>query len=185
MSLRYGLLGILNYKSMTGYELDAFVKKTISFFWDAKTSQIYRELANMEKEGWLSSNIEIQTDRPNKKVYSITEEGRKNFKEWLAHPEQDIEQIIKTRDLMMMRVFFGGEGEKSDTEKLLTLCRDRYSELSENLSKSRDTPIENSGHDESLKNREFYWKMTAEYGKIYYKAVAEWTNKMLKLMEEF
>ena len=37
MSLKHGLLGLLNYGSMTGYELDKIFRDSLSFFWQAKT----------------------------------------------------------------------------------------------------------------------------------------------------
>ena len=56
MSLKHGLLGLLNYGSMTGYELNKVFRDSLSFFWQAKTSQIYRELDAMERCGWLTSD---------------------------------------------------------------------------------------------------------------------------------
>jgi len=44
MALKHGLLGLLNYKSETGYDLDKLFKQSLNFFWKAQTSQIYREL---------------------------------------------------------------------------------------------------------------------------------------------
>ncbi len=173
----------MNYKSMTGYDLDAFFKKTIAFFWEAKTSQIYRELSSMEADGWLSSAIEIQTDRPNKKIYSITDKGRKELKDWLSRPEDDIEQILKTKNLMMMRIFFGGDSETESAKKLLTLCRDRYKEAAAKINVSDKKPVEADAKDKLFDRREFYWKMTADYGKGFYKAVAKWSEDMLKLIE--
>ena len=40
---------------MTGYELDKAFKASLAFFWQAKASQIYRELDAMERSGWLTS----------------------------------------------------------------------------------------------------------------------------------
>ncbi len=51
------------------------------------------------------SPIEQQHDRPNKRVYSITESGRARFMEWLtAVPEQF---LVPKRDEFMLRFFFG------------------------------------------------------------------------------
>ena len=61
MSLKHGLLGLLNYGPMTGYELDKAFKASLSFFWQAKASQIYRELGTMEQNGWLTSKRIVQT----------------------------------------------------------------------------------------------------------------------------
>lgn len=57
MSLKYGLLSLLNYGDMTGYELSKEFDDSLGFFWQAQISQIYRELNTMEKCGWLKSKI--------------------------------------------------------------------------------------------------------------------------------
>lgn len=59
MSLPHGLLGLLNYKDMTGYKLSRTFDDSLSFFWKAQASQIYRELDRMETWGWLTSHVEI------------------------------------------------------------------------------------------------------------------------------
>ena len=51
MSLTYGILGFLSYGSMTGYDLAKAFGCSVNFFWNAQTSQIYRELGRMEGEG--------------------------------------------------------------------------------------------------------------------------------------
>ena len=79
MSLANALLGLLDYRSMTGYDLKKTFDDTIDFFWSAQMSQIYRELNNLEEKGLVKSKIEPQDKRPDRKVYQLTEEGRKTF----------------------------------------------------------------------------------------------------------
>lgn len=81
MSLTYGILGFLSYGSMTGYDLAKAFGCSVNFFWNAQTSQIYRELGRMEGEGLVASELVLQTQRPNKKLYSITEKGRESFQD--------------------------------------------------------------------------------------------------------
>jgi DNA-binding PadR family transcriptional regulator len=76
---KYDLLGLLNYGKMSGYDLDRVFKDSLAFFWQAQTSQIYRELATMkkmEKAGRIRSEIEIQTDKPNKKCTPSHQPGK-------------------------------------------------------------------------------------------------------------
>lgn len=53
--LKHGILGLLNYGKMTGYEIMTVFRDSLSFFWHAQTSQIYRELQTLEKNGWIQS----------------------------------------------------------------------------------------------------------------------------------
>ena len=49
MSLENALLGLLNHRPMTGYDLKRIFDDPMEFFWVAQMSQIYRELNKLEK----------------------------------------------------------------------------------------------------------------------------------------
>ena len=183
MSLKHGLLGLLNYGSMTGYELDKAFKNSLAFFWQAKTSQIYRELDAMEKSGWLISERIIQTEKPNKRVYSLTGRGKEELAAWLAAPEPDISEAMYVKSAFLMRVFFAGETSKEEALKLLRQYRAECQESILGLS-AADSAIEQ--HQTSANNEEkvAYWKMTVLYGKIYYQAGIEWTEQAITLLED-
>jgi DNA-binding PadR family transcriptional regulator len=42
----------------------------------------------MEKTGRLNSERVVQTDKPNKKIYSLTAKGGRAFMEWLDAAEE-------------------------------------------------------------------------------------------------
>ena len=81
--LDYSILGSLNYKPMFGYELKQMMESSILFFWNAKLSQIYLTLKKLEKEKKLSSKLKNQKDKPDRRIYTITELGKKSLIEWL------------------------------------------------------------------------------------------------------
>lgn len=101
MSLRFALLGLLARESLTGYDLTKRFDTTIGFFWSAKHSQIYPELANLTKEGLVTFEVVAQTSKPNKKVYTITDAGREALIEWVAEPRE--KRTVK--DPLMMRIW--------------------------------------------------------------------------------
>ena len=43
MSLRHGLLGLINYKPMTGYELNKEFEESLGHFWHVRSQQIYNK----------------------------------------------------------------------------------------------------------------------------------------------
>lgn len=104
MSLKYAILGILDIQPMTGYDLKhvAF-DATVQHFWPADQAQIYRTLARLADDGWATIEVEQQDTRPDRKIYSITEEGRTALLEWLAS-----DQAPPTfRDPFLVQLFFG------------------------------------------------------------------------------
>lgn len=102
-TLKYAILGLINGKEMTGYDISKEFGQELGNFWSAKHSQIYPELKKLLEEGLLEYKIEITGDILEKKVYSITEKGKKDFLIWLAKDER-IEPTPK--DQFRLRAYF-------------------------------------------------------------------------------
>ncbi len=180
MSLKHGLLGILDCGDMTGYELDRVFRDSLAFFWHAQTSQIYRELSVMEGLGWLSSTIVPQADRPNKKVYSLTAAGREELLRWLR-TDQTADDF-NTKNPFLMRLFF--LGILPPEEGIRTLSR--YRELCA-------TALEALSSEDSIEEyRQFaptpacarYWAITADFGKKFYEMGIAWAEESVGKLEE-
>ena len=193
MSLKYGLLGLLNYGEMTGYELDKAFKDSLEFFWQGQTSQIYRELTAMEKAGWLSSRIEVQTGKPNRKIYAITKKGRAEFMKWLrpgmgaasqngmAAPDGAILEALHLRSTFLMKLFFSGELKPEETAAFILSFRD---ECRAALKKIKAVPENINIYEKKLKHREAAaaWHMVALFGRKYYRSCEKWAEEMLKML---
>ncbi|MDJ0508913.1 MAG: PadR family transcriptional regulator [Crocosphaera sp.] len=88
MALTHTILVTLATESHTGYEIWKTFEETLNCFWKATQQQIYRELGKMEKNGLVKSEIIPQKGRPDKKLYSITEQGQIELEEWMSVPSQ-------------------------------------------------------------------------------------------------
>jgi DNA-binding PadR family transcriptional regulator len=98
--LGYTLLGLLAREPSSGLDLTRALQQRIAFFWHARHSQVYPELARLEAEGLVSHTVVPQRDRPDKKVYALTEGGRHVLLDWLVAPT-DAPQI---RDELLVKV---------------------------------------------------------------------------------
>ena len=183
MSLKHGLLGLLNYGPMTGYELDKAFKASLTFFWQAKTSQIYRELSTMEENGWLSSQRVLQTEKPNKRVYTITATGKKELLQWLSSPEGDISHAMQVRSPFLMRMFFAGEMDTEHALSLLRAYRQQCLESKAGMLAAHAAIDAYSGLLEDKKKAQF-WEMTLLYGEAFRKAGLDWAERAIALLEE-
>lgn len=105
MVLEHAILGFLNYRPMTGYDLKKIFDTSVRHFWPAKQSQIYRTLASMAESGWVTMEVVEQTDRPDRKVYSITAAGREELRRWLITPMP----FGENRSAPLVQVFFAGQ----------------------------------------------------------------------------
>jgi DNA-binding PadR family transcriptional regulator len=105
MALEYAILGFLNYQPLTGYDLKKVFDRSIRHFWHADQSQIYRTLSRLTEDGAVKMEIVEQTDRPDRKVYSITPAGRERLLNWLKQPFPDED----SRSKPLVQMFFSGQ----------------------------------------------------------------------------
>jgi DNA-binding PadR family transcriptional regulator len=84
MDVKTMLLGYLMSSSMTGYEIKKKFSRSFLFFSGLSYGSIYPALKKMEQEGLITLKVEIQDGSPNRKIYTITDEGRKVFMAFLA-----------------------------------------------------------------------------------------------------
>lgn len=181
MSLKLGLLGLLNYDSMTGYDLSKFFSDSLSFFWTATTSQVYRELATMERDGWVTSEVEVQFSKPNKKVYSITELGRSEMHDWLSSQNMK-EDNPGDRNPMLMKLFFGAEVPREVMAQYLGKNKEFYEEKLRELDQAKEVIAYNDV--ENSRDKIMYWRLCESYGEYYYKAILEWIKEALSIIKE-
>ncbi|CAB1250764.1 PadR family transcriptional regulator [Ruminococcaceae bacterium BL-6] len=181
MSLKHGLLGLLNYGPMTGYELDRAFRDSLDFFWHAQTSQIYRELNAMERLGWLKSEIVVQTDRPNKRRYSITGPGRSELQSWLKESIPDSE--FRVRSEFLMKLFFSGERSGAETVEMLKNYRKRCEDAAAAL-KETGGSIERYRRNIQTDQKALYWGITASFGISYIRMCLDWTDRAIKTLED-
>jgi len=85
MSLSHALLTALAEHACSGSELAARFDRSIGYFWPATHQQIYRELAVLEKEGWVES-LPPESGRGRKRVYRVLPAGLEELRRWVAAP---------------------------------------------------------------------------------------------------
>jgi DNA-binding PadR family transcriptional regulator len=108
------LLGFLEFGPQSGYELAAAIESSIGNFWNITRSQVYRELASLEANGYVRVG---KTGVRERKPYTLTLLGKRAFAAWIARePGQDI-----TRSPLLLALFFG---ERIDRATLSRFLRD-------------------------------------------------------------
>lgn len=59
------------------------IDNTINHFWPSTQSQVYRTLKELVANGQIDMQIVYQDEKPNKKLYSITADGKHELIQWL------------------------------------------------------------------------------------------------------
>lgn len=159
MSLDYAILGFLNYRPYSGYDLKKFFDTSVRHFWPADQSQIYKTLTRMSEKGWVKIKVIPQEARPDRKEYSITKTGRDELRKWLTTPLPPEEN----RSADMIQVFFAAQLSDEDIlgmfERVAMLMRaglEQYAQVSRN--------IEDYSEYTNSPREFFFWMLTLDVG---------------------
>jgi len=98
----YTVLGLIGLRGpSTPYELKSTAARSIAYFWPFPHSQLYSEPTRLAKAGLLVETRE--SGGRNRKVYSLTDEGRRALTDWLAKPPTEIHEL---RDMALLQLQF-------------------------------------------------------------------------------
>ena len=83
MSIRQGLLALLEERPRYGYELRQEFESRTGSTWPLNVGQVYTTLARLERDGLVEPD---HTDDEGHVYYRITDAGRGDVREWFARP---------------------------------------------------------------------------------------------------
>ncbi len=179
--LKYVLLGVLNYSAMNGYELKQFMDGSTAHFWHAKYSQIYTTLKTLEEEKLLTSELHPQEHRPDRRVYTITEAGKADLRNWLSTPDTTLEPTKKT---LLVRLFFAGQLDKDTIITQLKIQQSLYQQLLQTYRTDTVAQIEQTSADmPELVNDMLLWDATRRLGEMTAKLYIQWLSETIAIIE--
>jgi PadR family transcriptional regulator, regulatory protein AphA len=88
MDLKQTILGIISRKPVSGYDLKRIISDSDIFYWSGNNNQIYKCLLELQKEGLVTFRTQLQENLPNKKIYTITEQGLLELHKGLIEPAE-------------------------------------------------------------------------------------------------
>ena len=100
---KYAILGLVGIEPMSGYDIKKLVDLALSHFWNVSYGRLYPTLKELESEGLIVSRTEKQRGKPDRIVYSITDEGRSVLAEWLQEPAGR----PRVRNEALLKIFLG------------------------------------------------------------------------------
>jgi PadR family transcriptional regulator AphA len=101
---QYAVLGLLNGAPMTGYQIRKVYENSLGHFWSESYSHLYAILKVVEADGLATATVVPGDGRPNRRVYAITDAGRKALSDWLARPAAEQRERVE----VLLKVFHGG-----------------------------------------------------------------------------
>lgn len=96
------LLGLLMAQSRHGYEINEFIDRNMGRVSAMKRPTAYALLERMHRRGLINMATETVGNRPPRKVYSITNEGRDAFYSLLRRGLSESDDPASTADIAIM-----------------------------------------------------------------------------------
>ncbi len=179
MPLSHAILGFLEYGPMSGYDLKKNFDQSVTHFWSATQSHIYKALEDLESQGLVTSQVIQQAGKPNRKQYQITEIGRAELRHWVSTPLP----MAGHRSAWLIQVFFAHD---LTNEEIVNLFEKRIESLRTYLSQLHDAQknIDENARKVGLKRAQTLWQLTLDYGIDNYTNEISWLEKMLPVVRK-
>ena len=103
------MLGMLAMRPWTTYELAKQVGRGLGQFWPRARSNLFGEPKKLVARGFATATEDRVGKRP-RTVYTITPDGRRALRRWLATPGEG--PVLEFEE--MVKVFFADHGRKAD-----------------------------------------------------------------------
>ena len=179
--LKYAILGFLNYRAQTGYDLERRMATSTQHFWHAKLSQIYTTLKKLEADGWVASMVEERDGRPDRRIYEITPEGDAVLREWLSTTLTEVEP---NKDTLLLKLFFAAQVGKEQIMHQLQAQLEAHRRLPHTFEAESPDVIQMRANDRpDLAADALLWELTRRFGEAYEQMVVAWLEDSLAAVE--
>lgn len=172
MSLRHAILGFIALRPMSGYELKRHFDSSVSHFWNADQSQIYRTLGRLVDDGLATRRTVAQDDRPNMHVHEATALGLDELDRWQA---AELEREPE-RNAFLVHVFFT---DRMDDAARRDLFRRRREAVLAAISALESVDVEQEPDSTAAALR----LATRDHGVVQARAELEWIDAILRRLE--
>jgi DNA-binding PadR family transcriptional regulator len=121
--MKFPIMALLASSPAHGYELKQQLESNFGAALPAlNTGQIYTALGRLERDGLIEGDAVAQDNRPNKRVYRVTERGRAALDDWIAQPTPG----TRLRDEFFMKLVLAGRAGIADPTALIERQRGEY-----------------------------------------------------------
>jgi DNA-binding PadR family transcriptional regulator len=122
--IRYALLGVVsqNPNGVHGYALKRQCERVLGNFWQLNFGEVYRVLDRLANDGLIEQVIaETESGR---KVYRITEKGKRSLDDFVLEPPQDAPRPL--RQELAVKLLFASPGRLGEVVRLIDHQREAY-----------------------------------------------------------
>ncbi len=104
-ALGYALLGLLNRKPASGYDLRKIFSSTSMKSYSDSPGAIYPALGRLEKQGLIRGTIEAGSGMRRRQIFRVTAKGLAELKKWIARPVTRDDMVRGPQEVMLRFAF--------------------------------------------------------------------------------
>ena len=116
------LLGLLRMQEMHGYQINEFIESHLGESIQLKKPTVYKLLATMQQDGWITSREQKEGNYPTRRVFAIAPGGESEFQKLLR---QNLSQYSAASYLGNIGIMFVDALETKEACTLLSERRQR------------------------------------------------------------
>lgn len=177
MNLQSAILGLLSWKPASGYDLKRIISDSDVFYWSGNNNQIYKSLLELQKEGMVTHQVQLQENLPAKKIYSITEKGVSALRQsLLAAPEAPELQ----KGFLVQLAW----SESLSDEEILTLLTRYEGEIYDRLRLYQGRATRPGRRPNRSVREKYLWQRIAENLIDAYQTELDWVRKTIRELRE-
>jgi PadR family transcriptional regulator, regulatory protein AphA len=155
MSIEYAILGYLSWKPLTGYQLKKNFEESTIMYWSGNNNQIYKALVQLQNEGCVSNEVIHQESLPYKKIYTITQKGLDDLRNWvMLNPE-----VSEFKKSFLVQLAWSNQ---LSNEEILKLIDSYENEVKMKLIIHNEKNRRGVSFPERNKREKFIWEMISE-----------------------
>lgn len=168
------ILGLLLLSSRTIYQLRERIHKGLNLMYSSSMGSIQAAVKKLLKNGYISYEEAVENGKY-KKIYSITDNGKQYFFQWINSPLE----IQNAKNPELAKVYFMGfcdeKNREINIENYLTYLKEQYDALHA-ICEEADRIEASEEHRDIF----FYQLAAARYGRDFMKFNIEWYESLLK-----
>ncbi|NIK77962.1 DNA-binding PadR family transcriptional regulator [Paenibacillus castaneae] len=165
------VLGMLIQGQMSGYDIKKITEQSVGIFYKMSYGSLYPALKRLVESQWVTE--EETNNSKNKKLYSITDEGRKQFLLWLREPLQSNKREY------LIKIFFYDYLDEATRTLNITMYQQSIQQIIAQIEAVQSIVTQELAE---LDNKDdYYYRVSVmHYGLHFYNMENEWLKKIIQ-----
>ncbi len=142
MSVKYGLLAVLERRSMHGYDLRRELEEELGPEWSVNYGQVYSTLERLLRDGCVVQSETVEgSEAPDRKLYTLTPAGRSALRTWFLTP---LDSTETRRSELFAKIVLGLTSDVDIADIIQTQRKSELRRMSEltSLKEGRDRSLD-------------------------------------------